>query len=154
MPDLMAKTVAPLWQFRARVLAVMSAMLTASMVSVFGVIWIRLSDEIKETFTLFQRLTLLFFAGIVLWGLYRMATVRVAAYEDGLAVRNVFKSYRLKWSDISVLRLSPGDAWLQVFDQEGTRLGVLAVQTSDGPRAREAAKDLARIAKAHGAGRT
>lgn len=150
MPDLMVKAAAPVWQFRARVLSVMSTLLALSMISVFTVIWVRLPDQSKATFTIFQRLTLLFFAGIVLWILYRMATVRVAAYEDGLAVRNVFKSYRLPWHEISVLRLSSGDAWLQLFDTEGTRLGILAVQMSDGPRARKAAKDLAKIAKARG----
>jgi hypothetical protein len=154
MPDLSVATEVPVWQFRARVLAMMASLLACSMIAIFTVIWVRLPDESKETFTVFQRLTLIFFSAIILWLLYRMATLRVVAYEEGLTIRNVFRSYRLEWSEIAALRFKPGDAWLQLFDREGTRLGVLAVQASDGPRANAAAKHLATIARSHGAGKT
>ena len=81
-----------------------------------------------------------------------MATLRVAAYDDGLAVRNVFRSYRLPWDRVKVLRFASGDPWLQLFDAENNRLGILAVQAADGPRANRAATALASVAKAHGAG--
>lgn len=142
-----------LWTFHPRVIAVMAVGMGLSLVAIFGVIWVSLSAESRETFTWFQRLTLLAFFGAVLWILYRMATLRVTAYPDGLRVRNVFKSYRLAWSEVSALRFRPGDAWLQLFDADGNRLGILAVQTAEGARASRAAKELAAIARRHGAGR-
>jgi len=140
------------FSFRPRVLPVIAAGMGVSMVAVFSVIWVRLPDSSQASFTLFQRLTLLLFAGVILWLLYRMATVRIIAYDEELAIRNVFRSYRVRWSRIQALRFSPGDAWLQMFDAQGNRLGVLAIQAADGARASAAARDLASIARSHGAG--
>ncbi|WP_237706609.1 PH domain-containing protein [Kribbella flavida] len=143
-----------LWTFHPRIVAAVTAAMAASMLAIFGVIWFRLPDESRATFTLFQRLTLLAFFGTVLYLLYRMATVRVTAYADGLRVRNVFRSYDYPWTAVKVLRFKPGDPWLQLFDADGNRLGILAVQASEGDRATAAAKQLAAIARAHGAGST
>ncbi|QNE17913.1 PH domain-containing protein [Kribbella qitaiheensis] len=141
-----------LWTFHPWIIAMMAAVMGVCIIAVFGVIWFRFDDESRATFSWFQRLTLLAFFGVVLWLLYRMGTVRVTAYEDGLAVRNVFKSYRYAWSDVKALRFNPGDPWLQLFDANGNRLGVLAIQASEGSRAGAAAKHLAGVARAHGAG--
>jgi hypothetical protein len=140
------------WTFHPWMVAMMSTTMGLSLVAVFGVIWFRLSAESRDSFTLFQRLTLLAFFGVILWLLYRMATVRVTAYDDGLRVRNVFKSYRYGWDDVQALRFRAGDPWLQLFDAEGNRLGILAVQASEGARAGRAAKELAAVARSHGAG--
>lgn len=137
------------FSFRPRVLPVIAAGMGLSMIAIFTLIWVRLPSGSRASFTLFQRLTLLLFAGVILWLLYRMATVRIIAYDEELAIRNVFRSYRLGWSRIEALRFSPGDAWLHVFDVEGNRLGVLAIQAADGPRASTAARQLASIARQH-----
>ena len=141
-----------LWSFHPRIVAVMAGGMGLSLVAIFGVIWFRLPDDARETFSWFQRLTLLAFFGAVLWILYRLATLRVTAYDDRLRVRNVFKSYTLPWTEVSALRFRPGDAWLQLFDAGGNRLGILAVQTAEGARASRAAKELAAVAREHGAG--
>ncbi|TCO45768.1 PH (Pleckstrin Homology) domain-containing protein [Kribbella antiqua] len=141
-----------LWSFHPRIVAVMAGGMGLSLVAIFGVIWFRLPDDARETFSWFQRLTLLAFFGAVLWILYRLATLRVTAYDDRLRVRNVFKSYTLPWTEVSALRFRPGDAWLQLFDADGNRLGILAVQTAEGARASRAAKELAAVAREHGAG--
>lgn len=141
-----------LWSFHPWVVAMMAGAMGLSLVAVFGVIWFRLSDDARGTFSLFQRLTLLAFFGAILWILYRMGTVRVSAYDDELRVRNVFRSYRYGWNDVKALRFKAGDPWLQLFDAEGNRLGILAVQASEGERASRAAKELAAVARSHGAG--
>jgi hypothetical protein len=94
VPDLSLMAAKALWTFHPRIIALMAGAMGFSIVAVFGVIWFRLSEDARDTFTLFQRLTLLAFFGTVLYLLYRMGTVRVTAYDDGLQVRNVFKSYR------------------------------------------------------------
>jgi hypothetical protein len=144
-------TPGPVWSFRPWVIAMMAITMGLSLIAVFGVIWFRFSAESRASFDWFQRLTLLAFFGAVLWILYRMATVRVSAYDDELRIRNVFRSYRYPWTNVRGLRFSAGDPWLQLFDAEGNRLGVLAVQASEGARASRAAKELAAVARSHGA---
>ena len=141
-----------LFTFHPRIIAVMAGVMGLSLIAVFGVIWFRLPDDARDTFSWFQRLTLLAFFGAILWILYRMVTLRVTAYPDRLQVRNVFKSYTLPWSEVTALRFKPGDAWLQLFDADGNRLGILAVQAAEGVRASKAAKELAAVARERGAG--
>jgi len=141
-----------LYTFHPRIVAVMSGGMGLSLLAVFGVIWFRLSEDSRDTFSWFQRLTLLAFFGAILWILYRMTTLRVSAYPDHLRVRNVFKSYTVPWSSVTALRFRPGDAWLQLFDADGNRLGILAVQAAEGARASKAAKELAAVARDQGAG--
>jgi Bacterial PH domain len=141
-----------LYTFHPRILALMAGLMGLSLIAVFGVIWFRLPDESRASFSWFQRITLLVFFGAVLWILFRMTTLRVTAYADRLHVRNVFKSYTLPWSEVFALRFRSGDAWLQLFDADGNRLGILAVQAAEGSRASRAAKDLAAVAREHGAG--
>jgi PH (Pleckstrin Homology) domain-containing protein len=141
-----------LFTFHPRIVAMMAGVMGLSLIAVFGVIWLRLPADARATFDWFQRLTLLAFFGAVLWILYRMTTLRVTAYPDRLRVRNVFKSYTLPWAEVTALRFSSGDAWLQLFDADGNRLGILAVQAAEGARASRAAKELAAVAREHGAG--
>ncbi|MET7276636.1 PH domain-containing protein [Kribbella sp. NPDC005582] len=143
-----------LFTFHPRSVAIMAAVMGFSLIALFAVIWTQFDEGTKQTFSWFQRLTLLAFFGAILWILYRMATVRVSAYADRIRVRNVFKSYTLPWSDVSALRFTSGDAWLQLFDADGNRIGVLAVQAAEGRRASTAANELAAVARAHGAGPT
>ena len=138
--------------FHPRIVSAMAAGMGLSLIAVFGVVWFRFTPETRGQFDWFQRLTLLAFFAAVLWILYRMATLRVTAYADRIRIRNVFKSYTLQWSEISALRFRPGDAWLQLFDAEDNRIGILAVQASEGSRASRAAKELAAVAREHGAG--
>src|SRR3954447_7503528 len=109
----------PVWSFRPWVIAMMAIAMGLSLIAVFAVIWFRFSAESRATFDWFQRLTLLAFFGAVLWILYRMATVRVSAYDDELLIRNVFRTYHYPWTNVKGLRFSPGDPWLQLFDAEG-----------------------------------
>ena len=141
-----------LFSFHPRIVALMAAGMGLSLIAVFGVIWFRLPEDARDTFSWFQRLTLLAFFGAILWILYRMTTLRVTAYADRLHVRNVFKSYTLPWTEVSALRFRSGDAWLQLFDADGNRLGILAIQAAEGLRAGRAAKELAAVAREHGAG--
>ncbi|WP_329002134.1 PH domain-containing protein [Kribbella sp. NBC_00709] len=141
-----------LFTFHPRILALMAGVMGLSLVAVFGVIWVRLPASSRDSFSWFQRITLLVFFGAILWILYRMTTLRVTAYADGLRVRNVFKSYTLTWAEISGLRFRSGDAWLQLFDADGNRIGILAIQAAEGARASRAAKELAAVARDHGAG--
>ncbi len=67
-------------------------------------------------------------------------------------MRNVFKSYRYAWTDVKALRFRAGDPWLQLFDADGNRLGVLAVQASEGAERAARPSELAAVARAHGAG--
>lgn len=138
------------WRFRPRVLPMIATTMALSLVAVFTVVWVELAT--KSEFTPFQIATLIVFALVILWILYRMATLRLTAYDDRLEIRNVFRSYDLEWARIRALRFTAGDPWLQLFDAEGNRIGVLAIQSADGARASVAARELAGVARARGAG--
>ncbi len=146
----MAPGTAVVWRFRPRVLPMIATTMALSLIAVFTVVWVRLAT--KSEFTLFQVATLAVFAFVILWILYRMATLRLTAFDDRLVIRNVFRSYVLEWPGIRALRFSAGDPWLQLFDAEGNRIGVLAIQSADGARASVAARELAAVARPRGAG--
>lgn len=147
MPDLSTTAV---WRFRPRVLPMIATTMALSLVAVFTVVWARLAT--KSEFTPFQIGTLAVFAFVILWILYRMATLRITAFEDRLVIRNVFRSYAFAWTDVRALRFTSGDPWLQLFDAEGNRVGVLAIQSADGARASVAARELAGVGRSRGAG--
>ena len=147
MPDLSAAAV---WRFRPRVLPMIATTMALSLIAVFTVVWARLAT--RSEFTPFQIGTLAVFAFVILWILYRMATLRITAYDDRLVIRNVFRSYVLRWDRVRALRFTSGDPWLQLFDAEGNRIGVLAIQSADGRRASVASRELAGVARARGAG--
>lgn len=146
----MAPDTAVVWRFRPRVLPMIATTMALSLIAVFTVVWVRLAT--KSEFTLFQIATLAAFAFVILWILYRMATLRLTAFDDRLVIRNVFRSYVLEWPRIRALRFTSGDPWLQLFDAEGNRIGVLAIQSADGARSSTAARELADVARARGAG--
>jgi len=73
-----------LFTFHPRILALMAGVMGLSLLAVFGVIWIRLPADARDSFSWFQRLTLIAFFGAVFWILYRMTTLRVTASGDDM----------------------------------------------------------------------
>ena len=108
----------PVWEFRPRVVSVISTGMAISLVAVFGVIWFRLPDVSQQSFTVVQRITLLVFAAVILGILVRMATLKVTAYDDGLLVRNVFRTYRMDWT-----RMPFSAAWRKAPSQTRSASG-------------------------------
>lgn len=61
---------------------------------------------------------------------------RAVASASGLAVRNPIRSRQLSWEEIVAVRFGRSDPWVLLDLDDGTTYAVLAIQASDGSRAR------------------
>lgn len=107
--------------------------------------WFGLPDEYRAGFSRIQVVTLALILLAILTALGAIARTRAVAAPDGLTVVNAFRIHRLAWADVLMVRLRSGDPWVQLDLADGTTLGVLAIQSADGARARRAAEELAAI---------
>lgn len=108
-----------------------------------------LSDEARAKWTPFQVWTLValgLLMAAVFWG---MARSRVTAREDGLEVVNGFRRHTYAWSQIEDIRLAKGQPWavLDLVDPTGEhgKRAILALQATDGDRARDAGRIIYRL---------
>lgn len=79
------------------------------------------------------------------WFLSRHASVRVTARADGLDIRNLFRRRRVGWHEVAAVTLRRGDPWVTLDLADGSALSVMGIQSSDGPAAPAAARELARL---------
>lgn len=99
-------------------------------------------------FLLVDRLGFVVLGGLVVYGLWRQASVRAVPSAGGLSVRNLFLGRELEWAEIVSVRL--GDRpWVQLDLDDGDTLAVMGIQRSDGDRARTEATRLATLVQLH-----
>jgi hypothetical protein len=104
--------------------------------------WFGFDPSIRARFTIFQRSTLValgLLAGSVAYALGRS---RVVAEEDGLTVVNGYRRHVYDWAQVVAVRLPQGAPWATLDLADGTTMSVLAIQGSDGDRARVAVHAL------------
>jgi hypothetical protein len=104
--------------------------------------WFGFDPEVRARFTLFQRSTLValgLLAGSVGHALTRS---RVVASESGLLVVNGYKRHDYEWAEVISIHLPPGAPWATIDLADGTTASLLAIQGSDGDRARDAVRTL------------
>ncbi|MDQ3424402.1 MAG: PH domain-containing protein [Actinomycetota bacterium] len=108
-------------------------------------VWMGMPGEVRGAFSGLQTLTLVLFlvvALLVLNGVFRTA---VHADTAGLTVVNVYRVRRLEWAQVLRVNLRRGDAWAVLDTDDGTTVYVMAIQGSDGDRARRAARQLRQL---------
>lgn len=124
---------------------VFGAMLLALVV----VMWFAFPPEIRDKFTPFQVLTVIFlglgFAALG-WGLARS---RVEAREAGVRVVNGYRSHEHEWSEILAISLRPGSPWAVLDLSDGTTVSAVGIQGSDGARAQTQVRQLRALVDAH-----
>ena len=107
-----------------------------------------LNEETRAKWTAFQFWTLvalgLLFA-CVFWG---MARSRVIASASGLEVRNGFRTHTYRWDEIQDIRLAKGQPWAVLDLGDDEKRAVLALQSTDGDRARDAGRVIYRLVHA------
>ncbi len=120
----------------------------------FGVgaaIWISFPDDIRDAFTISQRVTVLAMgAGALVIG-HALSRCRVDADADGLLVVNGYRSHRLQWAQVLAVRMLPGNPWVSLDLADGTSLSALGIQGSDGARAQRQVRTLRALIDAHAA---
>jgi hypothetical protein len=110
-----------------------------------GVIWISFPSDVREAFTVFQRITVLGMGlGALVIG-HALARCRIDADHDGLLVVNGYRSHRLQWPQVLHVRMLPGNPWVTLDLADGTTLSALGIQGSDGARAQRQVRTLRRL---------
>ena len=104
--------------------------------------WFGFDPEIRAKFTLFQRATIVFIGLLYAVAGYALARSRVVASERGLVVVNGYKRRDFEWAEIISIHLTAGAPWATIDLADGTTASLLAIQGSDGNRARSAVRTL------------
>jgi len=116
--------------------------LGAMLVLICAFAWFGFDPEIRAKFTFFQRSTLVLIGLLYVVVGYALARSKVVASEHGLQVINGYKRRDYEWPEIIAIRLPPGAPWATVDLADGTTASLLAIQGSDGERARNAVRTL------------
>ena len=104
--------------------------------------WLGFDDSVRARFNLLQRLTLLVMgAGFVACG-WALARARVTAQVDALVVVNGFRTHELAWEQVLAIHLPEGAPWATLDLADGTTISAMALQGSDGRRAREGVRQV------------
>ena len=134
--------------FGVRLAATMAGtMLTVTVLTV----WLAFPPEVRAEFTLLQRLTLLLIA-LILGALgFALARCRLDIDEQGLTVVNGYVTHRFEWGQVVAISLRPGNPWAVLDLSDGTSQPVMALQGSDGARARTQVRQVRAVVEAHAA---
>jgi len=130
------------WRYRPLGIRLMAAVMGSLLVGALAVIWSAMPASVREQFSISQRLTLVLIFVAMLVFLYGIARCAIRADADGLWIVNVFKKRRLEWAQVVHIRLQPGDPWAVLDIDDGTTIKAMAIQGSDGRRARRATARL------------
>ena len=120
------------------VLWIVGTLFIALMVAV----WIGLGADVRAEFTLFQRATLVIIGLLLFTTYYGLERCKVVATDGGLRVVNGYRTRRFEWSQVLGVSLPRGAPWASLDLSSGTTVAVMAVQGSDGARARRAVREL------------
>lgn len=108
-------------------------------------LWVAIPAEERALFSGVQAWTLLGILVALLCAVYGLARTKLVADADGLTIVNVFRRRRLVWAQVLAVNLRRGDPWVYLDIDDGTTVAVMAVQSADGPRGRQAAGELRTI---------
>ena len=104
--------------------------------------WFAFDDETRAKFTVFQRGTLLFLGLLCFTAFYALVRSRVVAEERRLTVVNGYRKREYEWPEIVAVHLPPGAPWATLDLSDGSTATALAIQGSDGERAKRAVREL------------
>ncbi|WP_341927689.1 PH domain-containing protein [Nocardioides psychrotolerans] len=113
-----------------------------ALVVVILFLWLSFDDETRASVTPFQRGTVLGLGLLGFVAIYAVVRSRAVAQDDGLVVVNGYRRHHYAWAEIIAVRLPPGAPWVTLDLADGTTVSVLAIQGSDGRRARIAVGEL------------
>ena len=107
-------------------------------------VWIAFGAD-RARFTPFQKLTLVFIGLLAFACWFALMRSRITATSTGLTVVNGFRRRDFEWAEVIGVVLRRGAPWASLDISDGTSVSVLAIQGSDGLRARTAVRDLHRL---------
>lgn len=121
----------------------------ACLVAIFVAIAVALPPEIREAFTVSQVVTLVLMLLATLAVLVGIARSSVQAGADGVQVLNGYRRHHVPWSQIRGIGFGRGSPWATLVLDDDRSIMMLAIQGSDGQRARDAVSQLRQDLAAH-----
>ncbi len=119
------------------------------LVTVAVVMWMGFPAPVRDSFTTFQRATLVLVLLAALAVLLGIARASVSFDDVGLDVRNGYRCHHLDWAQVVAIHLARGAPWASIDTSDGRTVAVLALQGSDGDRALRMLRTLRRAVAAH-----
>ncbi len=107
--------------------------------------WIGLPDEVRDEFGFLQRVTLVLLGGLAFAAGFALVRSRAVASETGLTVVNGYRRHEFEWAELVAVHMPPGAPWAVLDLADGTTCSVMAIQGSDGGRARQALAELRQL---------
>jgi hypothetical protein len=123
--------------------------LGALLLVVAVVLWVSFPAEIRNQFTILQRITLVGFGVLFYAGGYALARSRVVARESGLTVVNGYRTRRFEWNEVLAVSLRAGSPWAMLDLSDGTSVPAMGIQSSDGARATQQVRRVRALVNAH-----
>ncbi|MCW2791295.1 MAG: hypothetical protein JWO76_393 [Nocardioides sp.] len=108
--------------------------------------WFGFDDETRAKFTPFQRATLVFLGLLAFSAWFALVRSRVVADDDRLVVVNGYRRHEYAWAEVVAVHMPPGAPWATLDLSDGTTASTLAIQGSDGERAKRAVRQLRALA--------
>jgi Bacterial PH domain len=119
-----------------------SAVAGSVIVAIVAFLWLMLPANVRAEFGWFDRITLLAVFVCIIAVLYGVFRTRVTASERGISVTNGYRRHDFDWAEVVALSLTSHRPWALVDLTDGSTLAVMALQTSDGPRATRLAHEI------------
>jgi hypothetical protein len=105
-----------------------------------------------------DQLALVGFGAALAAFLLRYASIRAVPDDDGLTVRNLLLTRRIRWGEVVEVRFPEGAPWVTLELDDTDEVAVMAIQRADGDLAHAEARRLAGLvarhrSRGHGGGR-
>ncbi len=123
-------------RFRPLGVRIAATALGVTLLGLSTVIWLTFPAEVRASFTLFQKATLILIAGLLGAIGHALGRSRVDAHEAGLTVVNGYRTHRYDWSQVLTITMRSGNPWAVLDLSDGTSQAAMGIQASDGTRAR------------------
>lgn len=104
--------------------------------------WVMFPPDVRARFTVFQKSTLVFLGLLGFSCGFALVRSRIRADERGLTVVNGYKKREYEWAEAVQISLRRGAPWATLDLSDGTAVSVMAIQGSDGPRAKRALREI------------
>lgn len=137
------------WRPIGPMVAAIAGILAVSAVS--AVLWFTFDQQTRDSVTPFQRSTVVALMLLGFGVLFGIGRSRVEAHADRLTVINGFRRHDLEWAEVIGVHLRPGAPWVTLDLASGNPLSAMGIQSSDGGRARVAARQLRALVDAQAA---
>lgn len=108
-------------------------------------LWVLLSPEIRDSFSLYQRVSLVLMGLGIGVAIHALVRASATASESGLRVVNGYKTRDFEWAQVVAIHMPQGAPWATLDLADGETCSVMAIQASDGPRAQSAVRHLRRL---------